>query len=631
MSIEQSLVDFPLEIIVIDNASSDGSQEYIGKTFPGISYHYNSENVGFARANNQGIRLAKGLYVLLLNPDTILQEDTLQLTVDYFDSDPLIGALGVRMIDGSGSFLPESKRALPTPMVAFYKVSGLGRIFPKSAIFNQYYLGHLSETEIHEIDVLTGAFMLMRKEVLEEVGLLDESFFMYGEDIDLSFRIKKAGFKIIYFPKTSIIHFKGESTKKDSFGYVKSFYGAMILFAQKHYGGSQAQLLGIVLKTAIVFKAVIGILGSLLNRLGLMLLEGFMIVATLTSFSILWAKIRFNDPDYYDPSLITTNIVIYATCWILALFLSGAYDEAHRWRRIFSGWLAGWVVIAILYAFFDPSLRPSRFIVFSAGPLVLLLLVILRSAWHKIHEGTFAFLKPHPRRFAIIGDDEEVSKVLSLFKLVPSSRVYVGQIMPSDKVISEGTLGTVQMLDQLTHFHQINELVFCSKNLNSSEIMRWMTKLGPKYLYKIAPDQAVSIIGSQSKNKPGEWFTFDVRYNINSITARRNKRLLDFFTSMALLISTPIIIWIFTNRSRFLKNLVMVLAGRKTWVSYASFTNDQQTFPSLKPGVLTPIPFGTDLKKNDETIRNINFYYARDYTIWKDVSLIYHNFAQIGK
>lgn len=254
-SVEKALLNIDGEIWVVDNNSTDESDKMLKDKFPDINVIHNKVNAGFAVANNQAILKAKGEYILLLNPDTIVEEGTFLKALTYLEENPNTGGLGVKMIDGKGCFLPESKRGLPTPLVAFYKLFGLAKLFPKSKIFGRYHLGFLDKEKIHEVDVLPGAFMLIPKKVLNEIGLLDERFFMYGEDIDLSYRITKAGYKNIYFPKSNIIHFKGESTKKSSTNYVFIFYGAMLLFAQKHFSNKQAGLFSFLIHIAIYVRA----------------------------------------------------------------------------------------------------------------------------------------------------------------------------------------------------------------------------------------------------------------------------------------------------------------------------------------------------------------------------------------
>ena len=224
-----------VEIFVIDNHSTDCSRKYLETSFPQVKFRWNKQNVGFAKANNQVQSEATGEYILFLNPDTILPEDCLEKCMRFFSSTPDCGALGVRMVDGAGNYLKESKRAFPSPVDSFFKMAGLTKLFPRSRFFAGYYAGHLPEHDTREVEVLAGAFMLLSKKALEKTGGFDEKFFMYAEDIDLSYRIREAGFKNYYFPQTTIVHFKGESTQKLHTSYIKYFYGAMLLFVKKHY------------------------------------------------------------------------------------------------------------------------------------------------------------------------------------------------------------------------------------------------------------------------------------------------------------------------------------------------------------------------------------------------------------
>jgi len=213
LSVQKACRNIEAEVFVVDNNSVDDSVQMVKAKFPKVNLIVNNNNPGFSIANNQAIQKSKGEYVLLLNPDTVVEEDTFIKCLDFMDEHPKAGGLGVKMIDGSGNFLPESKRGFPSPKVAFFKTFGLSSIFPKSKVFNHYHLGYLDKNETNEVEVLAGAFMFLRKSVLDEIGLLDEAFFMYGEDIDLSYRIIQAGYKNYYFADTTIIHYKGESTK----------------------------------------------------------------------------------------------------------------------------------------------------------------------------------------------------------------------------------------------------------------------------------------------------------------------------------------------------------------------------------------------------------------------------------
>ena len=248
------------EVFVVDNSSSDDSLEYLRPLFPQVQFIANIDNVGFSCANNQAIREAKGEYVLLLNPDTVVGENTFTRTCDFMDSHPDAGALGVKMIDGHGRFLPESKRGFPSPWHSFSKMSGLARLFPHNKFFGGYHLLYLDEDQMNKVDVLAGAFMLLRKEALNKVGYLDERFFMYGEDIDLSYRIRKAGYENYYLPER-IIHYKGESTKKD-IRYVRNFYEAMLIFFNKHYPDSNGFFKFMIRAAIVTYGFFIAVLKS---------------------------------------------------------------------------------------------------------------------------------------------------------------------------------------------------------------------------------------------------------------------------------------------------------------------------------------------------------------------------------
>lgn len=263
-SVQKAVSGIEAEIIVIDNNSNDKSVEYLQKTFSGVQFIANSENKGYAKANNQGWQMAAGKYILFLNPDTIISEDCLAASLQTLRERDDIGAVGVHMLDGSGQFLPESKRGFPSPRASFFKLSGLINVFPTSATIARYYLGHLAEKENHEIDVLTGAYLMLKKEVLDKTGGFDERFFMYGEDIDLSYRIKLAGYKNFYLANTSIIHFKGESTRKD-LAYTKRFYKAMRIFVEKHYE-KESRLFTVMVQLAIAVRGVLSFIGRFFLR-----------------------------------------------------------------------------------------------------------------------------------------------------------------------------------------------------------------------------------------------------------------------------------------------------------------------------------------------------------------------------
>ncbi len=247
-SVKAAIKEIDAEVIVVDNNSTDESLNYLPPLFPFVHFVANPHNMGYGKANNQALKIAKGKYVLFLNPDTIIAEKVLSECIRFLETNKQAGAVGVKLIDGSGKFLPESKRSLPSPLASFFKLSGMAALFPKSSIFNEYALGHFHENRNSEVDVLVGAFMMAKRDLLLSVDGFDEDFFMYGEDIDLSYRIKKAGYKNYYLGTQTIVHFKGESAY-NSKKYLHHFYNAMRIFVNKHYRGKLVS--GMFLKAAI--------------------------------------------------------------------------------------------------------------------------------------------------------------------------------------------------------------------------------------------------------------------------------------------------------------------------------------------------------------------------------------------
>lgn len=252
-SLNRALKGIDSEIFVVDNHSKDDSVGYITHRFRNVTVIDCNHNLGFARANNIAIRCSEGEYVLLLNPDTIVCEDTIEKCIAFMDTHPKAGGAGVLMFNPDGTYAPESRRGLPTPLTSFYKMSGLCSRFPNSRTLGRYYMGYLPWDEPAKIDIVSGAFCLLRRKALDQIGCLDEDFFMYGEDIDLSYRLLKGGFDNWYLPYP-ILHYKGESTQKTSFRYVHVFYQAMLIFFKKHYG-HLSFCITLPIKAAVYVKA----------------------------------------------------------------------------------------------------------------------------------------------------------------------------------------------------------------------------------------------------------------------------------------------------------------------------------------------------------------------------------------
>ena len=254
LTVKKASENIDCEIFVVDNNSADGSGNMVEREFPEIILIKNEINSGFSAANNQAIKLSKGRFILLLNPDTLVEHDTFEKCITFMNTHPDAGALGVRMINGDGTFLPESKRALPTPGTAFFKSFGFSYLFPASVIFNRYYLTHIDSFETSVTEVISGAFMFIRKETISRTGLLDEDFFMYGEDIDMSYRMLQTGYNNYYFPETQIIHFKGSSTDREKYTDILYFYSAMRIYVRKRSSEKKPGFFYVFLIPVIYFR-----------------------------------------------------------------------------------------------------------------------------------------------------------------------------------------------------------------------------------------------------------------------------------------------------------------------------------------------------------------------------------------
>ena len=261
-SLQASQCRWTFEVIVVDNCSLDGSAEMVGSGFPDVRLIVSPTNDGFAAANNRGIRAAKpSRYVMLLNPDTVVPPEALERLVDFMEAHPEAGVLGPKLVKGDGTLDLACRRSFPTPRIAFYHAFGLDKLFPNSPEFAQYNLTYLDEDELSEVDCVVGAAMLVRGQALEQAGLLDESFFMYGEDLDWAFRIRQRGWKVFYNPAVVIVHYKGQSSRQRSVRSILAFYDAMVTFHRKHYASTTlfalnwAILLGIALRCLVALLA----------------------------------------------------------------------------------------------------------------------------------------------------------------------------------------------------------------------------------------------------------------------------------------------------------------------------------------------------------------------------------------
>ncbi len=637
LSVRKAAAGLDAEVFVVDNNSVDNSVAMVREKFPEVILIANPHNPGFSTANNQAIRMARGRYVLLLNPDTVVREDTFRKCLAFMDTHPHAGALGVRMIDGSGKFLPESKRGFPTPFVAFCKTFGLSGLFPRSKVFNRYHLGYLDEHATHVVDVLAGAFLLLRREALDKAGLLDESFFMYGEDIDLSYRIVKAGYRNYYFADTTIIHYKGESTKKGSLNYVRTFYQAMIIFARKHFRGREASLFIAMIYGAIYLRAGFTLLHGLLRKSALPLSDAGLMLGGLFFLQHFWAGYYHQDPDYYEQSSAWFNRLLYTGLWVGSVFFSGGYDEPGNLRRLVRGLLFGTLLLSAIYGFLPLALRPSRAILLLGAAWAVTGTVLARTVLHFLRTGNLSVGRQRPDNLVIAGSARESERVRNLLGQAGVQKNYIGTVSPAtagalgipEESFARTFLATMDQLDEVVHFFKVDEIIFCSRDVSSEQIMSWMSRLGPGISYKIVPLESLSIIGSNSKDAAGELYTIEVRFRIAGRTAQRNKRMLDLGLTIGFLPLFPLLCLVVRHPGGFLRNMVAVAAGKKSWVGYALPASG--VLPAIRPGVLSPPDALGHRKPDPPTLRRLDFHYAKDYSTGQDLEICFRGRRSLGR
>jgi O-antigen biosynthesis protein len=622
------------EIIVVDNNSADGSVQMIAEKFPQVKLIANSTNTGFARANNQAIRVTSGKYILLLNPDTVIQEDTLFKCAEYMDSHVEAGCLGVKMIDGRGNYLPESKRALPVPAVAFYKVFGLSALFPRSRSFGKYHLGHLDPDRIHAVDVISGAFMFIRRSALEKTGLLDEQFFMYGEDIDLSYRLTQAGYKNIYFPSTTIIHYKGESTRKGSINYVLVFYRAMIIFARKHFKHSTFRLYSLFIHLAIYIRAAVSLFSRFLSGVITPLLDASAAYAGYYFFLPAWERQHFDNAGSYPPEYLRIMVPAYLVIWIFCIFISTGYEKKVKLGDLVRGILTGTLIILVIYALLPENWRFSRALILLGTLWVLLTTILIRYLLHSLNKRVFSFeIFKKKKRIIIIGDKQESNRVYSIIRQTHVVPELIGYVSPGSERISSDFMGDLSQIEDIVRINQADELIFCSASVSSQQIIRTMLQFTDTGVeFKIAPPESLSVIGSNSNDIAGELYVLHFN-TLSRLLNKRKKRLFDIMLSLLFLPACPIMLFSVRNKPGFIRNIFSVLTGITSWVGYYRSTGGEHPgLPKIRPGILTPadmsrVPYESD----DDLTEQVNLSYAKDYRIRNDLRIIMNNIPLLGR
>ncbi|MEK6616546.1 MAG: glycosyl transferase family 2, partial [Bacteroidota bacterium] len=519
--------------------------------------------------------------------------------------------------------------------VAFNKVFGLSFLFPKSKTFGKYHLGYLDKNKTHEVDVLAGAFMCIRKSVLDTIGLLDETFFMYGEDIDLSYRITLAGYKNYYFSETRIIHYKGESTKKSSVNYVLVFYNAMAIFARKHFAKNQAKMFSLLIYFAIALRAGIAITKRFIKQIFVPLLDA----------SILYAGLYFFK-DYYEHNvkyvaypekLVSLAFGVYVFIWLFSVFLSGGYDKPIRLQKIVRGIFWGTGIILAFYALLPEEYRFSRALILIGTGWATIAMLGTRMLFHLLGIKEFILEGSTSKRLAIVGSEEEYKRVFSLIKESSLKANFIGFVnsenIESRIQNSESYLGKFSQLNEIIDIYKIDEVIFCAKNISSEKIIDAMSLQGNSTMeFKIAPQESLSIIGSNSIDTAGDLYTIDVN-SVNKPSNRRKKRIIDISISSICLVLLPVLIFIVKNPFSFIGNIFKVVFGFNSWIGYEEVSSFKFQVSSLnsRKGILSPSDALKEKNISPEVAGRLNKIYAKDYSVKNDLAILLKGIKYLGR
>jgi GT2 family glycosyltransferase len=627
-SISKASSNISREIIIVDNASDDGSVEMIREKFTSAQLISNKKNLGFGKANNQALEIAKGKYILLINPDTVVSEDTFEKLISFFKDNQDAGLAGCKILNPDGSLQLACRRSFPGPWTSFCKVTGLSNLFPNSKIFARYNLTYLNENQTYEVDAISGSFMMMRKEVYDKVGGFDEEFFMYGEDLDLCYRIQKAGYKVFYFPDTQIIHYKGESTKRSSFDETNLFYSAMHLFVKKHL--SSSFLVEAILRSAIGVRKVFTFLGK--SQLAIISAIIDFILFDICLFLAERIYINFSSWEGFNTSDYFIIYTIPALIHITIAALAGVY------RRDSLSVLRNFLAVAISFiiltsiTFFFKQFAYSRAVVL----ISYFILVISTSFWRVILKLFFRVgikIDDISRsRTLVIGTNNHAVKVANKLKskrtdyrsvagLIGKYHSDIGKEIDSFEVI-----GSLENIEKVIKEYDISEVIFSSEDLNYSEMMTVVANCQNEPVeFKISGTELDFIVGKTSISMLDDITLVEVQYNISSTSLIFIKRLFDLSIGLFVLFFIYPFIYLISKLSKnksefrsFFLSVPSVVAGKKSFVGPQKINSDKTIFMG-KEGLTG---FWKLENNKDVELEKLDFYYAKNQNIWLDIDIL---------
>jgi hypothetical protein len=643
VSLQRAMEGLSGEIIVVDNASDDGSVEMVREKFPSVCLIPSSSNAGFARANNIALRQSKGDYLLLLNPDTIVQEDTLTVMVRFLREHPAVGLAGCKILNPDGSFQLSCKRSFPTPWVSFTRIFGLSSLFPQSRLFGRYNLTYLDADATYPVDAVSGSFMMISRAAYERVGGLDEAFFMYGEDLDYCFRVQESGLRVYYVHETRIVHFKGESTRRSDLDEIRVFYDAMRIFVRKHFARSGPLMfvlsLGISLRAAAAF----------LSRTGRTMALGLVDFLVVLGAMIAGEKIRhgelFHFPSYAYPSVwIVPPLVVVTVSYFIGAYTSHRYSVS----RSGMGVVLGFVLIAAT-VFFARDYAFSRIVVAIAG----LISTLTVPGWRLLLRLSGSASAPRSsrrslfgRRTVIVGTGRSAQEVLRKLRArVADGYEVLGFVSTNRRDIGERiagveVLGSIDNIGRVVATRKVTEVIFSTDGLSYTDILSVIGRSNTRGVnFRLVPNSLEAIIGKASIDELDSLPMVEIEYNIHRPANRFVKRTFDILASAILLITVYPWASLFflaagrpSNRARpWILFLPGVFSGSISFVGLPFGREERGVPPSRGNGQTSYLgPYGlTGLVQinsagglTQEELEKLKLYYAKNQSLILDLEIL---------
>jgi GT2 family glycosyltransferase/lipopolysaccharide/colanic/teichoic acid biosynthesis glycosyltransferase len=636
------------EVFVVDNASDDGSVELVTRRFPKANLIENKENLGFARANNLAIQQAQGEYVLLINPDTVVQEDTFKVMIDFFNEHPAVGAAGCKILNPDGTLQLACRRSFPSPWVSFAKAAGLSAVFPRSRFFGQYNLTYLDPDQRCEVDAVSGSFLMVRRKVIEAVGGLDENFFMYGEDLDWCYRIQKAGWKIYYVPETQIIHYKGMSAKRSDFDEVKTFYEAMHLFVEKHLSGSI--VIEGLLRLGIGLRRTIAFASKFAKPIFLASIDFLLVDISLLLAGYVWLGRTFSFPSYAYWVVFTFPALIF----IVLLFSLGIYTtRKFSLARAALGIGLGFLFISSLTYFFKDYAFSRALVIISSGLSLVFLLLWRAVARIVARGGSRGGSSLFGRRTLIVGVGASGQEILRKLRLGfvggydVVGFVDVNRLRLGEKVEGVEILGSVENIARVIRENRVTDVIFSADTLSYNEILSVISRSRDRAVnFRLVPSSLEVIIGKTHIDQLADIPLLDIEYKIDRAWNRFSKRAFDILVSLVLLVVTGPIISLTEflgergkgRSQQFLKKLIAVTKGEMSLVGPPAVAFSDNRAGSVhpptyigKPGLTGLAQINPRLDLTNGEVDRYNLYYAKNQSLWLDAEILGKSFFRLLK